>query len=64
MEDTLDAHHDEGLYDLFKNSEDLLNAKLFIFLLVIVQKVAFLAVLHDDFQLFVFLIEVGLVYLD
>ena len=39
-------------------------SELFLFIFVVVQKVTILAILHDDFQLLIFLIEVRVVDLD
>lgn len=49
MENSLDTHNYERLHNLFKNSEDLLNRQLLIFLFVVLKKISLLAVLHDDF---------------
>ena len=64
MEDPLDTHHYEGLHDLFKYSKDLLNAQLFIFLLIVVQKISLFTIFHYYFQLLIHLIEMRVVYLD
>lgn len=64
MEDPLDTHHNEGLYDLFKYSEDFLNAQLFIFLLIVIQKIALLTVFHNYLHLFALLVEMGVIDLD
>ena len=49
MEHTFGSHHYEGLYNLFEYSKDFLNAQLLIFLFEVIEKVAFLAVLHYNF---------------
>ena len=64
MEDTFDAHNDKSLDNLLKDSENLWHSKLFVFLFVVVQEISFLAVLHDYFQLFTFLVKVRIIYFD
>lgn len=49
VEDALDVHDDEGLDDLLEDAEYLSNRQLFILLLEVVEQIALLAVLHDDF---------------
>lgn len=63
MEDPLDAHDDEGLDNLFEYSKNFLNAQLFIFLFIVVEKVPLLTVFHYYLQLLAFLIEVGVINL-
>lgn len=64
MEDALHVHHDEGLHDLLEDAQYFLRSELLILLLEVVEEVAVLAVLHDDFQEFILLIEVTVVDLD
>ena len=64
MEDSLDVHHDEGLNDLLKDTKNFLHRQLFIFLLIVVQKISLLAIFHYDFELFAFLIEMGVIDFD
>jgi hypothetical protein len=45
----LDIHHDECLNDLLEDPQNLLHGKLLVLLLEVVEQIAVLAVLHNDF---------------
>lgn len=64
MEDALDVHDDECLNDLFEDSENLLDCELFVLFFEIVEQVAFFAVLHNDLEQFIILIEVVFINFD
>jgi hypothetical protein len=46
---SLDIHHDKGLNDLLEDPQNLLHGKLLVLLLKVVEQIAVLAVLHNDF---------------
>ena len=64
VEDALHVHDDEGLHDLLEDAQDFLHRQLLVLLLEVAQQVAVLAVLHDDLEDLVLLVETAVVDLD
>lgn len=60
MNYSFDIHHNEGLDNLFENSQDFVDWNVFL-LFVVIEKVAFRAVLHGNLKQLVGLIELRFV---
>jgi hypothetical protein len=63
VDDSLDGHQDEGLEDLFEDGEYLFRRRILVFVEV-AHEVALLAVLHDDLQFVLVLVQLVVVDLD